>query len=150
MDREQIFRIRPASREDLPAVVAIENQVYSTPWSEQSFAAELTHERSLFWVFQVDDTVVGYQIGWKILEAYHLHNIALHRSWRGRGLAREVLDFLRIYVGRIAIRSIELEVRASNLAGLGLYRSFGFEAVGLRRRYYRQPTEDAVLMRFLV
>ena len=90
------------------------------------------------------------EIGWKILEAYHLHNIALHRSWRGRGLAREVLDFLRIYVGRIAIRSIELEVRASNLAGLGLYRSFGFEAVGLRRRYYRQPTEDAVLMRFLV
>lgn len=146
----QVFWIRPASREDIPAVTAIESQVYSTPWSEQSFLAELTHERSLFWVFLVDQTIVGYQIGWKVLEAYHLHNIALHRSWRGLGFAHEALDFLRQYVARIAIRAIELEVRASNMAALELYRRFGFEAVGLRRRYYRQPTEDAVLMRFLV
>lgn len=144
------YCIRAATEDDLAAVHNLEQQLYSTPWSERSFLFELTHERSLFWVLTDQKEIVGYQVGWSIMEAYHLHNIAVHGKHRGTGIAREFLVFLTGYLQRLALQSIELEVRASNLRAIAFYRHCGFDVLGIRRRYYRSPTEDAILMQNLI
>ena len=144
------FLIRPVVEEDVPAVVHLEQSLYSTPWSEQSFRFELTHERSRFWVFESAGLLAGYQVGWIIVNSYHLHNLAIAPHAQGQGLAAEVLDFMCQYLARLALSCIELEVRAANVRALALYRKAGFKIVGIRRRYYRQPFEDAILMQNLI
>lgn len=144
------FVVRRAAEGDLPDVLALEQQLYSSPWSEKAFRFELVNPRSLFWVFLEKDQLIGFQAGWTVLESYHLHNIALHSGWRGHGIAHEVVAFMQHYLARLAIHRIELEVRASNLRALAFYRRCGFTVDGIRRRYYQEPVEDAILMQNLI
>lgn len=143
-------RLRKARRDDVIAIAELEKRTYSTPWSRQSFESELSRPNVIFWVVEVDNVIVGYQIGWKILDEYHLHNLAVDAAFQGTGIASFLLKELIRMVGQLALGSIELEVRKNNQAALKLYEKFGFKVVGVRKDYYQKPVDDALLMRYLV
>jgi ribosomal-protein-alanine N-acetyltransferase len=92
-------------------------------------------------------SVVGYICVWLVTDELHINNLAVHPRWRKRGIARELLWAALQHGRRGGARAAFLEVRASNVAAQGLYRKFHFESVGVRRRYYTHPIEDAVVMR---
>lgn len=138
---------RRMRREDVETVVAIERASFASPWSEATFLALLDRDGLELWVLdRVDAGVVAYAVVWCILDQGELANIAVASEYRGKGygsrLLSKVLDVAR---GR-GVKSMYLEVRASNAGAAALYRRFGFEKVGVRPRYYESPVEDALLM----
>jgi len=135
--------VRAMRCSDLDAVMEIEQGSFSTPWSRDSFRNLVGRTDADLWVALLDDTVVGYAVAWYVADESELGNLAVAAEWRRRGLGRWLLDWaLSMAVERGAAR-IFLEVRDSNQGAQDLYARRGFVQVGLRRRYYRQPSEDA-------
>jgi ribosomal-protein-alanine N-acetyltransferase len=134
-------------REDVETVVAIERASFASPWSESTFLALLEREGLELWVLdRVDAGVVAYAVVWCILDQGELANIAVAAEHRGQGYGSRMLSkVLDVARGR-GVKSMYLEVRASNAGAAALYRRFGFEEVGVRPRYYESPVEDALLM----
>lgn len=130
---------------DIQAVLEIEKDSFPDPWSEKLFAEELDGDaRRLNAALKVGGLLVGYGMGWVVADEFHLGNLAVARSLRGRGYGRSLLrHMLDVAAGR-GCRICSLEVRASNQAAIGLYRAFGFREIALRRRYYGD--EDALVM----
>lgn len=140
-------RLRPACAGDVPAVVAIERASFADPWSAASFAALVREPRVLFEVADDGGAVAGYTVVWTAADEADLANIAVAPAHRGTGLGGQLLDAaVRAACGRGAAM-MYLEVRESNAVARALYASRGFEEVGRRRRYYRHPVEDALVMR---
>ncbi len=139
--------VRPLGRDDIEAVVAIETEAFTTPWQASTFEGLLGRDGiELLVMTDVDEGVIGYAVLWVILDQGELANLALTTNRRGAGLGAHLL---RHVLDRARTRGVEklfLEVRASNERAIDLYRSFGFEDVGLRRGYYDRPKEDAVVM----
>ncbi|MDH7499395.1 MAG: ribosomal protein S18-alanine N-acetyltransferase, partial [candidate division NC10 bacterium] len=90
--------------------------------------------------------VVGYVCLWVVRGEMQIANLAVHPSWRRKGIGRALLSYALGLGRRRQAKKVFLEVRVSNVAAQGLYRSFGFEVVGLRKGYYRLPPEDALIM----
>jgi [ribosomal protein S18]-alanine N-acetyltransferase len=130
----------------LERILEIEKASHSAPWSEMSFRAELTHPQSVFVVLIGDGNVVGYGGAWVLIDEIHITNVAVDPELRGQGLGRKiVLELLARGQEREAVCAT-LEVRAGNAPALGLYRSMGFVEAGLRKKYYPDNKEDAVVM----
>ena len=144
--------IEPMRRADLSEVMAIEVVSFSLPWTEEMFANELgAGTLAGVLVARVAaagslPSVVGYICFWLVSDELHINNLAVHPRWRKRGIARELLRAALQQGRRGGAHAAFLEVRASNVAAQGLYRQFDFEPVGVRRRYYTHPIEDAVIM----
>lgn len=141
--------MRPA---DLPAVCAIDALSFTLPWPPRSFAFELNENpSSLCTVIEVTRAgevpqVVAMAVTWLIVDEAHIATFAVHPQFRGQGVGRALLKFvLHAAVERGAAAAL-LEVRKSNLHAQALYRSFGFEVVGIRRHYYQDNGETALLM----
>ena len=140
-------------REDLADVLAIEVVSFSTPWTEEMFTHELaggvpgTTLVARLPAPGAPAAVAGYVCVWVVSDELHINNLAVHPRWRRRGLARALVRAALEHGQRERAHLAFLEVRASNVAAQRLYREFDFEAVGLRRRYYTHPIEDAVIMR---
>lgn len=144
-------RVRPMTPEDLPDVVAIETEAFSTPWRADTFEGLIGREGLELLTFaDPEDGVLGYAVLWCILDQGELANIAIRPELRGRGLGarllREVVDTCR----EQGVRSLYLEVRESNHAAVALYQQFGFRDVGRRKNYYQRPTEDARVMELVI
>jgi ribosomal-protein-alanine N-acetyltransferase len=142
--------LRSASRDDLEAVVAIETVSFSDPpWSRDSFTTLLNNPRAIFTVAcdPVDGAVVGYVVAWLVADEAEVANLAVAPSHRARGVGARLLDAALSSARRGGARAAHLEVRDSNATARALYASRGFELVGRRRRYYRSPEEDALLLR---
>ena len=146
-------RIEPMRREDLPEVLAIEVASFSLPWTEEMFASDLASDGPAGTLVARPSAaggpspVVGYVCTWLFSGELHINNLAVHPRWRRRGVARELLRAVLEQARHRNASAAFLEVRASNVAAQTLYRQFRFEAVGIRRRYYTHPVEDAVIMR---
>lgn len=138
--------IRCMEERDLDAVMEIERESFSTPWSRGSFRNLLRRDDADLWVAVVDDAVVGYAVVWYVLSEAELGNVAVARGWRRQGLGRTLLDWALERACDRGVKRIFLEVRMSNVVAQQLYERRGFAQVGLRRRYYRAPTEDARVM----
>ncbi len=142
--------IRRAGLADVTAIWAIEKASFPTPWSRWSFLSELGHRNShtlaagpaapLPW------QTWGYLIFWVVLDEMHILNLAVHPEHRRRGIARGLLAEGLAQARTLGAELAWLEVRTSNLAAQALYKSFGFEEVGRRRRYYDDTQEDALLL----
>jgi ribosomal-protein-alanine N-acetyltransferase len=145
--------IEPMRREDLPQVLAIEVASFSLPWTEEMFTHELAQDAlggvlvARLPAAGAAPPVAGYICVWLVADELHINNLAVHPRWRKRGVARELLHAALEYGRGGGARVALLEVRASNVAAQGLYLTSGFEAVGVRPRYYTHPIEDAVIMR---
>lgn len=141
-------RIRPAERDDLDAIRDIEVRAFGDPWSRDSFAS-LLHERLVLFAVAVDDAqrVAGYVVAWFVAGEGEIGNVAVDPALRGRGIGRQLLEHAIVDARRRGVGQIYLEVRESNAAARRLYEQRGFSAIGRRRRYYRNPVEDALVLR---
>jgi len=134
---------------DLPAVLAIERLSFPNPWHESTFRGEIQNRSISYpWVIvrEPGSQVVGYVIFWKIGEEVQVNNIAVHPDFRRRGLGEALLRKVISWVKQQGAQYITLEVRRSNQAAQALYFKLGFKTVGIRRFYYSNPVEDALVM----
>jgi ribosomal-protein-alanine N-acetyltransferase len=139
--------LRSLRAQDLDAVEVIERVSYPTPWSRAMFAAELQKPSSLaLGAYGESGELVGYAIVSRYVDAWHLMNIAVVPEFRRRGIARSLLERLFEVTAADLRRGYTLEVRVSNADAIRLYERLGFEARGIRRGYYTDNREDALIM----
>ncbi len=144
--------IEPMRREDLPAVLAIEVASFARPWTEEMFENELARgDISEILVARDSEAgnpppIAGYLCVWVVGEEMHINNVAVNPRRRRRGIGAALLEAALDHGRLRRARRAFLEVRASNVTAQSLYRRFGFQAAGIRKRYYDQPVEDAVVM----
>lgn len=138
--------VRDVLESDLPRIAEIEKRCFSTPWSENAFASQIT-ANSVFKILTVDGEIAGYAvIDMQILPESELFNIAVAPEYRGKGFSKLLMDASLSDAEKRGAETVLLEVRASNAAAIGLYEKYGFKQNGVRKGYYSQPKEDAVLM----
>ncbi len=139
--------IRKMTMEDLPAVVELDHKSFALPWPERSFRHELTENTaSRSWVAELDGKVVGMIVAWLIVDEAHVATLATHPDFRRRGIAKKLMSYALRHLIEEGAHSSFLEVRVSNTAAQDMYRKFGYVESGIRRRYYKDNDEDAILM----
>ena len=131
---------------DLNAIEDIEHNSYDTPWSRSMFAGELAKPASLCLGAFEDDQLAGYLIVSRYVDAWHIMNIAVSPDFRRRGIATALLQRLFELTDDRSRRGYTLEVRVSNDGAISLYERLGFTARGIRRGYYTDNREDALIM----
>ena len=136
--------IRRLTYADLPQVVAIERRAFTTPWSLAMFVLELSKPSGICLAAVVEDELTGYLVCSRYDTVWHLMNIAVDPDRLRRGIAGALLGALLDRVGPDS--HITLEVRESNTGAIALYERFAFRSAGVRRRYYADNGEDAVIM----
>jgi ribosomal-protein-alanine N-acetyltransferase len=137
-------QIRPLTYDDLPAVVAIERRAFPTPWSIAMFVLELSKPTSLCLAALSEGRIAGYTICSRYDAVWHVMNIAVAPEHRRRGIATALLHALYLRAGEGA--QLTLEVRRTNHGAIDLYHREGFRIAGMRRRYYQDNGEDALIM----
>jgi len=141
------MEIRGLESQDLDAVEEIERTSYPTPWSRSMFAAELQKPSSLsIGAYHDSGELVGYAIVSRYVDAWHVMNIAVVPEFRRRGIAHSLLERLFEMTATDSRRGYTLEVRVSNAEAIRLYERLGFQARGVRRGYYTDNREDALIM----
>ena len=128
-------------------VAELEKLCFHDPWSEKSIAGELNNLLSLWVVAVEDDRVVGYVGSQTVCGESDMMNIAVHPDYRRRGIARSLVEYLVRELANRGSECLTLEVRSSNESAQALYEMLGFQQVGLRKNYYRNPREDALILR---
>lgn len=141
------MNLRVATEVDIPALYALETDCFPDPWSQKSLRDTLREERSFFAVAEIDGKVVGYINTTYILDEMELNRICTLPDYRRQGIGAALLQAAFAFAKEKHIQSFFLEVRASNLPAQTLYRSAGFTQVGLRKKFYQNPTEDGLIMR---
>jgi ribosomal-protein-alanine N-acetyltransferase len=140
------IEIRILEVSDLSAIEAIERKAYPTPWSRSMFASELAKPTSIcLGAFEGND-LVGYVINSRYVDAWHVMNVAVDPEHQRRGVATALLVQLFEVTRDDERRGYTLEVRVSNEDAIRLYEKLGFESRGIRRGYYTDNREDAVIM----
>ena len=143
-------QLRKLALADLGAIEKIERRSYPTPWSRSMFAGELAKPSSIcLGAFDADGdegTLVGYLIVSRYVDAWHVMNVAVDLDHRGRGIASTMLERLFEVTADDARRGYTLEVRVSNETAIRLYERLGFRSRGIRRGYYTDNREDALIM----
>ena len=140
----ELRRLEPR---DLDAVEEIERASYPTPWSRSMFVAELRKPSSLaLGAYSDEGDLVGYAFVSRYVDAWHVMNVAVSVEFRRRGIATTLLERLFEVTATDSRRGYTLEVRVSNLHAIRLYEQLGFEARGIRRGYYTDNREDALIM----
>lgn len=140
------LEIRRLTLGDLAAIEEIERRSYPTPWSRSMFAGELTKASSIGLGALEGGLLVGYVIVSRYVDAWHIMNIAVHPEHRGRGVGSALLERLFEITAGDTRRGYTLEVRVSNERAIRLYRRYGFRKRGIRRGYYTDNREDALIM----
>jgi ribosomal-protein-alanine N-acetyltransferase len=135
---------------DLVEILEIERDSFPTPWSPGLFCGEMANSISRMLVCKAakaqGNAVVGYVVFWRVADEIHLHNIAVRKDLRKCGIASRLLSKVIRDCRPEGARFVTLEVRCSNLPAQKLYQSFGFSVKGVRRGYYTDTGEDALIM----
>ena len=139
--------IRPVRPEDLPRIMEIERASYTAPWPEASFRGLLRRPDASIHIAELDGRIVGYAACWAVYDQGELGNIAVAPEYRGRGIAKRLMDAVIEDMRERGVRELFLEVRVTNEVARHLYERYGFEEIGCRPDYYTAPVEDAIVMR---
>ena len=131
----------------VPQVAALEKLCFADPWSEKSVASELENIWALWLVAAEDDRVIGYIGSQTSIDETDVMNVAVHPDSRRQGVAEELIKTLVAKLKEKGSHALMLEVRASNAPAISLYEKLGFLQVGCRKNYYRNPKEDALILR---
>lgn len=140
--------IKPMEQIDINAVVAIEEESYGLHhWSKESFFNELSNDLAkYFCVFNEDGVLVGYAGIWRILEEAHITNISVKPDFRRKKIGETLLKTIIDFCYREGVKYLTLEVRVSNQKAINLYEKYGFKSLGVRKAYYQDNNEDALIM----
>ena len=141
------MNIVPMTEHHVPQIALLERECFADPWSQQSIASELHNPLSLWLVAQEGQTLLGYVGSQTCLDETDMMNIAVFPASRRQGVARALIEALVSALREGGSKQLTLEVRASNGPARQLYESLGFLQVGLRKNYYRNPKEDALILR---
>lgn len=128
-------------------IAQLEKICFSDPWSEKSVASELNNPLALWLTAVEGERVTGYIGSQTVMDETDMMNVAVHPDFRRRGIAEALVNELVARLKSRESRSLTLEVRASNLSAITLYEKLGFSQIGRRKNYYRNPREDALILR---
>lgn len=139
--------IRPMTLDDISTIVAIEEVSFPTPWTAASFTSELKDNYlAHYYCLEVEGNVIGYMGLWIVMGEAHITNIAIWPGCRGQGWGEYLLHSVMNKMFAAGILRLTLEVRVSNAVAQSLYSKLGFKAAGLRKKYYSDNQEDAIIM----
>ncbi|MPM73692.1 Ribosomal-protein-alanine acetyltransferase [bioreactor metagenome] len=139
--------IRLMEEEDIEAVLTVEHQSFTMPWSREAFENEVCDNDLAYYLVLVNEgRIIGYGGMWVILDEAHITNVAVLPDYRRQGMGQRLLSAMIDQAKAKGAYSMTLEVRVSNIAAKKLYESFGFKESGLRRGYYTDNNEDALIM----
>lgn len=138
--------IRHLEEEDLNAVLAIERAVFLAPWTRWMFRSEMTRKDSFFLAACLGELVVGYGGFYYVGEEGHITNMAVDPAYQGQGIGTRTMLRLVEIAQENGVKRLLLEVRVSNMAARKLYESFGFHKRGVRKKYYSEVGEDALIL----
>ncbi len=140
------MQIRPMKREDCEQVAVIEAASFSMPWSLRAFTDTVEKQNFRYFVAEEAGEILGYCGFLYVLDEAEIPNVCVKESARKRGVGRQMMTVLMEEAKKLGIAVLYLEVRESNQPARGLYKSLGFEENGIRKNFYEQPVENAVLM----
>ena len=156
---ELMFYVEPMRQGDVATVAAIERMIFTMPWSSNAFGYELrTNPLSHYFVARtrsvkpavdargLDPSIIGYGGFWMMLDEAHICTLGVHPDWRQRGVGELLLSTMIEAAAGLNANVVTLEVRVSNLPAQRLYQKYGFSTVGVRKGYYSDNHEDALIM----
>lgn len=138
--------VRLMNLEDIDDVLIIENSSFSTPWSREAFERDMNNDMAMYLCIEYDKKIVAYAGFWKVFDEAHVTNVAVLPEYRGKGISKVLMHSLFNLACTNNIDRMTLEVRESNYVAINLYTRLGFDNCGKRPNYYRQPSEDAIIM----
>ena len=141
------MEFRMMKKEDILQLAELEKRCFSDPWSVSAFEYELKNPLSVWLVAAEGDQVAGYVGSQTVIDESDMMNIAVAPAYRRQGIAEKLISMLIVQLKDRGSYSLTLEVRASNIPAIGLYQKLGFTQVGRRPNYYRNPKEDALVLR---
>ncbi len=142
-----MITVIPIEQSHVERIAELEKLCFSDPWSEKSIASELNNPLSLWLAALEGDAVVGYIGSQTVCGESDVMNVAVHPDWRRKGIGQMLIQCLIGQLQQKGSTSLTLEVRASNAAAIALYEKLGFYQTGRRPNYYRNPKEDALILR---
>ncbi|MCC0784617.1 ribosomal protein S18-alanine N-acetyltransferase [Clostridioides sp. ES-S-0108-01] len=140
------IKIEEMTVKDIDEVFEVEKNCFEDYWSKESFRKELSNEVARYIVAKLDGKIVGYVGIWLILDEGHINNVAVHSDYRGKKIGDKLIKSIVDLCKDNNIASITLEVRVSNKIAQNLYRKYGFRMDGIRKEYYSDNKEDAIIM----
>ena len=140
------IKIEEMTTKDIDEVFEVEKNCFEDYWSKESFRKELSNEVARYIVAKLNGKIVGYVGIWLILDEGHINNVAVHSDYRGKKIGDKLIKGIVDLCKDNNIASMTLEVRASNKIAQNLYRKYGFKMGGIRKEYYRDNKEDAIIM----
>ncbi len=141
------FEIKEMTTDYIDGVMVVENLSFKIPWSRQAFVDEITtNDMAIYFVALCNEQVIGYGGMWKIFDEGHITNIAVHPEFRRCGAASGIIEKILEISEIKGVKSLTLEVRKSNAAAQNLYGKYGFKSEGIRKGYYSDTGEDALIM----
>lgn len=138
--------IRPMRKTDIDEVHRVEVDCFSDPWSKKSLMDELKNNMARYLVAELNGEIVGYIGVWLIIDEGHITNVAVHSSHRGLKIGDRLVEEMVKLCKSEGITSMTLEVRTSNIVAQNLYKKYGFKMAGIRKEYYSDNKEDAIIM----
>ncbi len=139
MIREMIYK-------DIRETAAIENELFGVPWTEKILEENLDNKLYSVYIAQRDEEIAGYICFMTVAGESELLRIAVSTGYQRQGIAAQLMDFMLEKLKAEGVRDIALEVRSRNKAAISLYEKYGFKVEGVRKRYYRKPEDDALIM----
>ncbi|SHN35197.1 ribosomal protein S18-alanine N-acetyltransferase [Gracilibacillus kekensis] len=140
-------QFRKMKESDIEAVRNIDKQSFPKPWPEDIYYEELKNNNyAVYFVAIVDDNIVGFCGCWMILDEAQITNIAVDPSYRGKGYGQGLFQYVINYGIAHGIRLLSLEVRVSNIVAQRMYKNFGLQPGGIRKNYYTDNQEDAIVL----
>ena len=140
------MKMIPMNESHVAQVAALEKLCFSDPWSEASITSELENPLSLWLIAEENGAVCGYVGSQTVLDETDMMNIAVHPDCRRKGIAAALITELVSRLKARGSRVLRLEVRESNFSAIALYEALGFTQLGLRKNYYRNPKENALIL----
>lgn len=141
-----MIQVVTMAEEHISALAQLEKECFADPWSEKALADELTNPNAVFRVALIDEEVAGYVGMLHVLDEGDICNVAVFDKFRRRGVATALIQHLVDYAVENQLSFITLEVRESNMGAQKFYETMGFETIGIRKNFYDNPKEHAILM----
>ncbi len=140
------MKIRFMEEKDADAAAQLEAQLFSRPWTKQDFINAMADKHNIYVVVEENGKVIAYSGLWGVVDEGQITNVAVSKEFQNRGIGYAVITEMLAIAREEGLKSFTLEVRESNQNAIKLYKKLGFMKEGIRKNYYENPTEDALIM----